>query len=210
MLLCPLRLDIDPLPDGSPWLIDEDLIKIHCGIDDDDRDTNLQLYASAGILWFEHATRRTVIRREHRWVLGDFPARGRQSIRLPRGKTLSVAGIAYSVNGSLVTLTGPTSSPAGTDYQEDIRGDGGAVLMPPRGGSWPGVDCDVPAPVTITFTAGWAVEDIPSDAMNAILMATADAFDLRSSEDFAKLNESGERLGARNALAGFYHLPRIY
>lgn len=212
-MLCPLRLDIDEIDiDGSPWLIDETFVKTHARVDFADEDDNLQSYIKAAVLWAENANHRTVIRREHRWVLREFPVGGRQEIRLPRGKTQRVLKIEYSVGGTLSTLYGPSSVAPGTDYQEDLRGNSGAVLMPPRGSSWPSVDEDVPAPVIVTFDAGWAVEDIPSDLMDGILMAIADAYDLRGSADvsFAKLNDSGTRLPAREVLISSYMLPREY
>lgn len=212
-MLCPLRLDIDEIGvDGSPWLIDETLIKNHVRIDGAGEDVNLQDYVAAAILWAENCTHRTIIRRAHRWVLREFPIDNRQVIRLPRGRTVSVAKIEYSSGGSLIELTGPTSSPPGAGYQEELRGDGGGVLMPLRGTSWPSVDLDVPAPVTITFTAGWHAEDIPRDLLNGILMAIADGFDIRGSGDAAaaKLETGGARLPARQALISGYMLPRWY
>lgn len=213
-MLCPLRLDIDPLPDSSPWIIDEAVIKKHCHVDDGDdiQDENLQDYVASAILWAENATHRTIIARDHRWVLREFPYDRRYEIRLPRGKTNSVGKIEYSAGGVIQTLYGPSSdqSPTGNDFQEELRGDEGGVLMPPRGGCWPSVDCDVPAPVTITFNAGWAVDDIPRDLFTAILMATSDAFDLRGSGDTVKIDQSGMSLSSRDKLISGYILSRWY
>lgn len=212
-MLCPLRLEIDPLPDSSPWILDEAMVKKHVRIDFEDEDENLQDYIAAAILWAEQSTHRTVIARDHRWVLKEFPVEGYGAIRLPRGKTNSVAGIDYSIGGTITTLHGPSSdiSPAGSDYQEALS-ESGAILMPPRTSTWPSVDCDVPSPITITFNAGWSATDMPRDLLSAILMATADAYEMRGSGDVAaaKLNEGGSRLNAREALVSAYMLPRWY
>lgn len=209
-MLSPLRLDIDPLPEASPWLIDENLVKKHCRITEPDEDDNLQIYISAAILWAENTTHRTIIRRQHRWTLRDFPGAD-GFILLPRGKTASVDGIEYTSGGTVYDLTGPSAgSPSGADYQEDLASDAGAVLMPLRGSSWPSVDTDVPAPVVVSFTAGWAAADIPSSLLHAILFATSDAYDMRNSGDYSELGGAGKSLQLREALVSPYRLIRWY
>ncbi len=105
------------------------------------------------------------------------------------------------------TLTGPSSgSPAGTDYREGLRGDDGGVVTPVRGGNWPFVDCNAPAPVTIDFTAGWQAREVPSAIIHAILFAVADAFEMCSEADLT----DGSRFDAREALISSYRLTRLY
>lgn len=213
-MICPLRLDIARLGDSSPsWPIDQTLVRRHCRVDStaDDLD-NLEKGLLAAIDWAENAMHRTVFRRTHTWVLREFPNDQYQQIRLPRGRTVSVTHIKYQRGGSVTTLTGPSSSPVGTDYQEDLRGDSGAVLMPLRGSSWPSADLDVPAPVEIEFVAGWDTDEIPADILNAILLATSDAYDMRGTADFSahSLADAGKSLAARNALVSFHILPRWY
>ena len=212
-MLCPLRIDIDDLPESPVWLISKDLISRHGRIDASDDDPLLQAYLKAAIGWAENETHRTIFQRDHRWVLREFPVCGRMEILLPRGKTQSVSSVSYSVNGQTTVMTGPSAgSPGGTDYQEDLRGDGGGVLMPLRGASWPSVDCDVPAPVTITFSAGWASDDVPPEIVHAILFAVEDLYDIRGTGDFnaATLAASGPRFAAREALISGYRLSRWY
>lgn len=211
-MLCPICLEVAALP-GSPSPVDLDLIKQHCSIDDDDFNDQLEVYLSAAILWAEGSTHRTIFSRAHKWVLKDFPYSERNEIRLPRGKTRSVESVQYSLNGAAQTLRGPTSgSPIGSSYQEDLRGDDGAILMPPRGGSWPSPDIDVPAPVTINFTAGWLPADVPADVLHAVLFSISDAFDLRGTSDFspAMIQLGGPRFEAREALISPYRLVRWY
>lgn len=211
-MLCPLRLEIDELTSGSPALIDAALLKKHVRVDFTDDDDLLDAYAQAAVLWIEADTKRTIVRRAHRWILKDFNLSHPYDLRLPRGKTVSVESVQYSASGAVQTLTGPSSDPVGTGYQEDLRGDDGGVIMPSRGGSWPSVDSDVPAPVVINFTAGWTISNLPADLLHAILFCIADAYDLRGTQDFhpSMLGTDGARLKAREALISGYRLSRWY
>lgn len=212
-MLCPLRLKVDPLVIGSPWPISEDLIKQHSRIDDADSDEVLEVYLKAAIAWAENTTHRTIFSRAHQWVLRDFPHVHRMEIRLPRGKAQSVEGIAYWSGGQTFNLAGPSAgSPAGVDYQEDLSGDDGGLLMPPQGGAWPSVDCDVPAPVVVNFTAGWEVGEVPADVIHAVLFAIEDMFDVRGTPDFspAMVGAGGPRFATREALISPYRLTRWY
>lgn len=211
-MIVPLRLDVDEITSGSPAVIDSALLKEHLRVDFTDEDSVLDVYALAAIRWIENETKRTIIRRAHRWILKDFNLLPPHAIRLPRGKTVSVENIVYSTGGTLTTLTGPSSSPIGDDYQEDLRGEDGGDVMPLRGGAWPSVDSDVPAPVVINFTAGWTMANLPEDLLHAILFCVADAYDLRGTADFnpAMLGSSGARLAAREALISAHRLSRWY
>lgn len=212
-MLSPVRLDVDALSAAWPWPISKDLVEQHLRLDTNDQDELLKAFVLAAAEWAEGETHRTIFKRDVRWILRGFPYDGRMEIQLPRGKTNSVASIQYSVNGSVVTMRGPSSgSPAGTDYQEDLRGDDGAVLMPARGGSWPSADCDVPAPVVITFSAGWVPTEVPTDIVHAMLFAVSDAFDVRNTADFnsAIMAASGPRFAVRSSLVSPYRLSRVY
>lgn len=202
----PLQLDIDPLA-SSPLPVDLDLIKTHAAIDGTDFDTLLPVYLFAAIDWAENAMHRTIFARPHRWILWDFPHADFKGIRLPRGKAQSVEKIEYVAGGQTVTLTGPSSDTPGTDYREDLRNDAGGLVMPLAGQSWPSVDYDTPAPVTIHFTAGWQADEVPSQIIHALLFAVSDAFENRGSAD---LGSNGANLLAREALISSYRLVRFY
>ena len=176
MTLIPLRLEVDPLT-TSPIPLSLDLVKDHLAIDYDDSNVLIEQYILAAIRAFEDTTHRTVYSRQHVWVLNDFPQWRDYQITLPRGKTTAVKSIVYYSGGEAVTLTGPTSNTVGTDYQEDLRGDHGGVVMPPLSESWPSPDLDRPDPVTITFTAGWDEADVPPDVLQALLWYIRTAFD---------------------------------
>jgi uncharacterized phiE125 gp8 family phage protein len=207
-MLCPLRLEIDPLA-SSPLPISLALLKEHLAIDHSELDDLIELNLAAAIAAFEAQTHRTVLRRTHRWVLAEFPRTSYQQIRLPRGKTRVVNSIEYIVGGAVQTLVGPSgSSPPGDDFQEDLRGDGGGVIMPPRGQSWPSPDRDVPAPVTITFEAGWDAAELPADITRALL------FWLRTGIDDDRGSVDPRALSANRdtfeALVSPYRLVRWY
>jgi uncharacterized phiE125 gp8 family phage protein len=208
MTLCPIRLDLDPLT-SSPPLIELELLKTHLAVDFPDLDELIALNLAAAVDAFEGATHRTVVSREHRWVLRDFPHVTYQRIRLPRGKTRSVAKIEVDRRAGLLTLRGPSSgSPVGTDYMEDLRGDDGALIMPPAGASWPSAELDRPAPVTITFTAGWDAAEVPADVQRALMFwVRAGVDDERGTIDPAKLTANRQTF---EALVSGWRLIRWY
>lgn len=207
----PIALEIDP-PAGSPEPdppISLDLARQHCAADEgNELDDLLELYIQAAVSWAEGAMHRAILARTHRWILRGFPRTVDQTIRLPRGRTQAIESIAYTSNGVVSTLTGPTSSTPGTGYQEDLRGDSGGRLMPLRGETWPSVDCDVVSPVVITFTAGWTVaDDVPADIKHAMLFAVSDALELRGTAD---LVTAGRNFETRELLISGWRLPRMY
>jgi hypothetical protein len=203
----PIRLSIDPLT-VDPFEIET--LRAHCHVDEQPgtlSDAMLLLYAKSAVLWAEGEMHRTIYSRSHRWVLRCFPYdAGVQEIRLPRGKTQSVESIQYSTAGQIVTLTGPSASPPGSGFQEDLNGDDGGVIMPVYNGSWQGTDLNVPAPVAINFTAGWAADSVPEDIQQALLFYVSDAYEQRGTEDV----ERGRYLDIRTSKLSSYVLHRTY
>jgi uncharacterized phiE125 gp8 family phage protein len=215
MTVDPIGLEVGPHV-GSPeqdLAIPLELIRQHCAVDGSDLDELLTLYAQAALEWAEGSTHRAILARPHRWFLRDFPRGRDQSIRLPRGRTHAVAGISYVVNGAAVTLRGPTSDEPGSDYQEELRDDSGGVLLPARGHSWPACDYAAVVPVTIEFTAGWPVTDVPADIRHAMLFAIADMLELRGTSDTTALGavaSVGRTLETRETLVSGWRLARLY
>lgn len=183
-------------------------IKSQLRIEHDEWDSLIyDIHLPAALSWAEGETRRSIWARTHRWVIREFPS-GDQRIILPRGKVQSVASIAYVTGGNTTTLTGPSSSsPEGTGYQEDLKDEGGGVLMPNQGESWPSVDLDVPAPITITYSAGWAEqEDVPGDIKLAMIFYIGDALEITSSADLM----SNTDLTVKDRLISAWRLRKWY
>lgn len=210
-MLSPIDLKVSPLA-ASPLPIGLDTIKAHLRYDGSMEDALLSVYARAAISWAEGYMHRTIFSRSHSWTLRDFPRNyGRaQEIRLPRGKTQSVGSIVYKNGDATTTLLGPSSgSPAGTDWQEDLRGDDGAVLIPAKGQDWPSVDpYDFVGPVVINFVAGWDIGAVPDDIIHAIMFTVADFFESRSQA--GGNGAGGNNIQAREALLSGWTLSRIY
>ena len=186
-----------------------DRVKQQCKIDGTDFDDQLQdIYMPAALEWAENGTHRAIEQRSHTWVIRDFPRTNNGILHMPRGKAQSVTSIVYYSNGSPITLTGPTSgSPIGTDYQELLTSDAGGILMPNRGESWPTVDDDVPAPITITYSAGWATADIPLDLVNAMLLYISDALNVPGTADFGTFIQPAD-LAYKDTLLIPWRAPR--
>lgn len=175
-----LALEADPIED---FPIDLATLKVALKIDHDSFDALIQnQHLPAAIVRAETFMRRAVMSRTHRWIISELPCGYDQTLYLPRGKVSAVSKIEVSVGGVIETLRGATSgSPAGTDYQEDLRGDR-ARLMPARGETWPSADCDVVSPVVVTFTAGYAVGSVPEEIIAGIISAVGEALDISPSD----------------------------
>lgn len=164
---------------GAPTesALDLETVKSDLRISGNDLDEILtSQYIPAAIEWAQGATRRRLVSTVVTWVLSDFPrpSYARPSwhyiyaMYLPGGPVSAVGGIEYVSNGSPVTLSGPSSSPAGTGYQESI-GESMPRLLPPQGETWPDVDLDAIEPVKVTYTAGWAdAASVPEDIKRAL------------------------------------------
>ena len=116
-----------------------------------------------------------------------FASRTRdRQIFLPGGVTTAVEKIDYiDEAGVTQTLSGPTSTAPGTDFQEDLTDNEGAFLMPPDDGFWPGVDLGVMNAVVIEYTVGYSdsPDEVPEDIKAAIKFRVGDLFNVRSSTD---------------------------
>jgi hypothetical protein len=183
-----------------------DLIKSQLRVGHDEFDVLIHLlHLPAAVEWAEGEMHRSILAKEHQWVLSDFPRRD-LGIRLPRGKTQSVSSIVYAASAtSTVTLRGPTSgSPIGSDYREELRGDSGGTIYPLT--DWPAVDLAAPAPVVITFTAGWDAVRVPGDIKMALAMYVADALEITGASDLSAHTD----LAVKNSLLSAWRLHRWY
>lgn len=190
----PLRISWD---DDTVFPISAADIKDQLNIDHEEWNAKIELHRAGAARWAENIMHRSIASKTHYWVLSDFPRGQDQSIRLPRGKTQSVTSILYTSNNSGTTLTGPSSSsPEGTDYREDLRGDHGGTLYPAYNSTWPSVDLEAPSPVVITFTAGWLENEVPADIKHAMMMYISDALEITGAVDLAQYTN----LDAKNNL----------
>ena len=170
-------------PEQEPVTLEQ--LKGHLKITHDEEDDILRIYLRAAVQWCEDFTNRALVTQQWKWVLQDFPWGGRPFV-LPFGQCSAVAGIDYyDTNDSQIQLRGPTStgSPAGTDYQEDLTDDEGAIIAPKAGQSWPSVYTDRLSPVEVNFTVGWSVAEVPAPLVQAVLYRADDFYSFRGSAD---------------------------
>lgn len=182
-------LKLDPLTSPSTQPVGLPQIKDHLRIDHTDEDAHLTLLAKAATEWAEGIMHRQILARQWRMSMDGFPAGSSTAwgsvINLPMGHTLSVDLVTYvDSDGAEQTLTGPSSSPAGTDYEEYLAATTGGCLWPAYGTSWPSTR-EQPGAVRVDFTAGWgtATSDVPPDVIHAVLFRIADMYESRAGED---------------------------
>lgn len=179
----PLDLDWDEDTDLTE-IITVSAVKSQLRIPHDEFDELIEtIHLPGAVKWAEAEMHRSILSKPHRWVLQDFPRTASQEIRLPRGRTQSVSSIQYTSSNSTTTLSGSDSSPEGSDFRQDLRSDEGGRVYPAHNNSWPSVDIYAPAPVVITFNAGWTATQVPGDVKVAICMYVADALEVTGAMD---------------------------
>lgn len=201
----PLLMQVAP-SDGL--VLDQDILKAHCAVDGEDLDDLLSLYESAAIAWAEDHMNRTLMAREHVFVVSDFPrCAWPQEIVLPRGLCQSITSVQYTSGGQLQTL-------AITGYQQDLRSENGARLLPPINQDWPSVDLGAINPVVFNYEAGWlTAQDVPKKIQHALMFAVADMLEVRGITDLQALMgiaASGKTFDARAALVSKYVINKVY
>lgn len=221
---------LGPSPLGLSWgrpdvttFLDQTALRVHLAIDGTALDPALTVYEQAAVTWAEDYMKRSIMAREHRWVLADFPrgyhrasAHSMRSLQLPRGQTIRVNNIEYTQNGAVRYMYGPSSSgsPPSEDFQEDLHSESGGTIMPLRSRDWPTVDYDAIAPVVVNFRAGWeTAEEVPTPIVHAVMFAIDDMLEVRGTADLAQLASiaaNGKTALFRESLIGYYRLIRIY
>jgi hypothetical protein len=196
----------------SATVLDQDLLKAHCRVDGDDLDDLLTFYEQVAIQWAEREMYRSILSREHVFIVSDFPRAYPQALALPRGLCSSVDKIEYYLSGQLNTLYGPSSgSPGGSDFLEDLGSENGGRVAPLVGRSWPSVDLDHITPVAVTYTAGWEDTDVPADIKHALMFAVADCLEFAGSADLLnQISHGGKAFDARRALLSGYVVTQLY
>jgi len=165
-------------------------LRLFLKVDDDNAadDTLITALIAGARSWCETFTRRALVTQTLELVLDGFPpcaiANPRRQIVLPRGRATAVDWISYvDADGVTQTLTGPTSSPAGTGYQEDLTDDYGGILVPAYGTDWPATR-DVVGAVRVRFRAGYgAASAIPAQLLDAMRYHAATMYEARGEQD---------------------------
>lgn len=188
----------------EPFTLSE--IKSYLRVDSTDDDALITSLIAAGREWCETFTRRALISRVVDLVMDSFPgvtaATPNRELFLPLGRATAVASITYTdADGVSQTLTGPTSSPAGTEYQEDLSDPYGGLLVPAYDDDWPDTRGVLNA-VKVRFTAGYgaASTDIPAQLLDAMRFRIASMYEARGEQDLKQW------IGVDEALARPYQI----
>lgn len=213
--LDPISLVVTEAPNiATP--VDTDILKTHLAVDGDALDDLIGVYLQAATNWAEDSMHRPIMAREYAWRLRCFPHERwhEQEITLPCGKVQAINDITYVRGGSQVVWTGPSSSPVGTAYQEDLSSESGARISPLQHRCWPSVDIEAISPVVVSFRAGWEeVEDVPAPIVQAIMFAVNDMLEVRSVADLATLQiiaANGATFEIRETLLSAYKIRTVY
>lgn len=108
-----------------------------------------------------------------------------QSILLPGGFVTAVNEIAYADElGAPQILTGPTSSPVGTGYDEDLTDDEWAFIYPDGTTGWPSTEPHLVNAALVDYQVGWPTPlEVPESIKQAIKFKVGDLFTIRDSGD---------------------------
>ena len=173
-------LGVEFVGDAVGLALDLDTVKADLRITGTELDSVLtDQYIPAADAWAQNSTKRAIRQQTVKQTMQRFPDYWlNYTIFLRAGVVSAVAGIDYVANGVTETLTGPSTSPAGTDYQEDLTSPI-ARLMPARGTSWPTVDTDAISPIVVTYTAGYGnPAQVPADLRRAMVAHVYGAMEL--------------------------------
>lgn len=173
----------------EPLTLDELRLFLKIDADNTEDDSLITQLIAGSREWCETFTSRALITRTLELVLDGFPPCAtispRREIMLPRGRATAVDRITYvDTDGTTQTLTGPTSTPVGTGYQEDLSDDYGAVLVPAYGSDWPSTR-DVMGAVKVRYKAGYgdASTAVPAQLLDAMRYHVATMYEGRGEQD---------------------------
>lgn len=195
-----MRLSLITGPSAEPVTLDE--VRGWLNIDSSHIDANLARAVLAARLWCENYCSRRFVTQTWEMALDAFTS----EIEIPIHPVQAVDSIVYiDSDGAEQTLTGPSTSPAGTDWQESL-GSVEARIMPPWNGSWPSTRGVYDA-VRIRFTVGYGgPEDVPHPICQAIAMLAGHA--IENTEATAPVEIREVPFGVRSLLTP-YMVPRL-
>ena len=162
------------------------IAKGHLRVRHDSEDDLILLYMTSARQWVEQRTKRALISQTWDHVLPDFPRSRPYEIDLPLGRCSSILQITYfDTTGTQQTLTGPSVSPAGTDFQQDLSSDAGGIVSPPVNEVWPDIQSGRLAPVTVRLVAGYGLTpDTVEEALRTgLLYRLTDLYEYRGAID---------------------------
>jgi uncharacterized phiE125 gp8 family phage protein len=138
--------------------------KAHLRIDHDDENALIEDWIKSARELAEAHTGRRFVTQQVRVTLGAFPCDPDDIIRLPVGPVASVDSLTYTDEaGATQTLAADVEYQAWLDHNPPL-------LAPPAYESWPATKGGALKAVTVTFTVGTAVADVPGSVATAILL----------------------------------------
>ena len=174
-------------------------LKAHIRVTSTGEDTLLGSYITAARMHTENMTRRSLVQKQYRLELDRFPG-GRRTIDFPRPPLKSVDAITYVDDPDNSSTTITTSN-----MVIDIRSEPGRVGLI-DGESWPSVRNIINA-VTVQYTAGYDVDEVPQPLLQAIRMLAGHWFIHRET---ALEKPPREIDSAFQALVGTYRFGDYY
>lgn len=162
--------------------------KAYLKVDHSDEDALISQMIREARSWTETFTGRALIDQTWKLALDGFPAVTAQNpyatILLPLGQTIAITSFTYrDTAGTLRVLYGMDASPNGADYQWELGSNGGGVLRPAWGATWPATR-DLLDPVRITFRAGYTTAaGIPEQILAGLKWKLADLYTTRGDQD---------------------------
>ncbi|GMG82588.1 head-tail connector protein [Paralimibaculum aggregatum] len=166
----PPRLAFDPGTAASePVTVAE--AKEHLRVDFADDDDQVARVIAAARAMIERRTGRLLVSREVVLRLSGFPETSWADIELMGGQVSAIASVGY------VDPDGASQTVAASSWEADLT-PVPALLRPAFGESWPDYR-HWGLPVSITYTAGYASEQVPGDLLAGLLMLAGTMYEHR-------------------------------
>jgi len=188
------------------------LAKAHLKVEHSEDDTMITAMIIEARSWCEQYTRRALIEQTVTVNLDVWPIAStfnpQTAITLPLGKAMSVTTFTHvDSDGATQALSGPSDSPVGTDWQEDLSDAYGGVLWPPYESAWPDAREQMSA-ITIVFQAGYgaAASAVPQELISAIKYRLTELYTLRGPTDLGTKALAGQWQEAAHMMARKYRI----
>jgi uncharacterized phiE125 gp8 family phage protein len=138
--------------------------KVQLRIDHDDENALIESWIRSARELAEAHTGKRFVTQQVRMTLKAFPCHPDDVIRLPVGPVTAITGFTYTDEaGATQALAENSGYQAWLDHNPPL-------LAPPAYESWPTTKGGALKAVTVEFTAGTAVADVPGSVATAILL----------------------------------------